>query len=323
MATSESETRYPETTGFIYRECAKRLKERKLSLKITDAEIAAGGYDRKVVSRILNDKKTRNNPYLIPPAYVRPLMKKLELASEVELFWGDIDDEHFIETLFCNLVTDILDESDWNEHYLDEPYWSKNEARIDIIQKVLLDSVAYARIYPTLSSSFEYESPEGVLYPISPLADLRSGEQVTPADRKQIRRGAILRLFKNTRPVEMFRAFFRKANDRGENQGFSRLYKRLDDFVDKSLMPFMQKNNPVEVSLGIRVFGIVSADMARYVEMGLVNAQRTAAGFGSSTSSEHDEILESLMVSGRDYISRIEGLQVRLDALHQNEKFGY
>ena len=323
MATSESETRYPETTGFIYRECARRLKERKLSLKITDAEIAMGGYDRKVVSRILNGKKTRNNPYLIPPAYVRPLMEKLELASEVELFWGDINDEDFIEMLFCSLVTEILDESDWNEHYLDEPYWSKSEARIDVIQKVLRDSVAYAQVYPTLSSSFEYESSEGVYYPISPYANLSRVEQVTPAERKQIRQAAILRLFKNTRPFEMFRAFFRETNNRGENRGFRRLDKRLDGFVEASLMPFMQKNNPGEDSLGIRVFSIVSADMARYVETGLVYAQRTAAGFGNSTSSEHYEILESLMVSGRDYIRRIEGLQVRLDALHQNEKFGH
>ena len=322
MAISESETRYPETTGFIYRECARRLKERKLSLKMTDAEIAADGFDRKVVNRVLNGTRTRNNPYLIPPAYIKPLVEKLRF-SEVELFWGDINSQGFIETLFCNLVTDILDESDWNENYFDGSCWSKSEAKIEIIQKVLLDSVAYARIYPTLNSSYEYENPEGVYYPISPYADVSGGEQVTPAERKQIRQGAILRLFKNTRPVDMLKAFFRETNNRGENRGFRRLDKRLDGFVEASLMPFMQKNNPGEDSLGIRVFSIVSADMARYVETGLMNAQRTAVGFGSSTSSVHDEILESLMVSGRDYISRIEGLQVRLDALHQNEKFGH
>jgi len=322
MATSESETRYPETTGFIYRECAKRLKERKLSLKITDAEIAVGGYDRKVVSRILNGTKTRNNPYLIPPAYVSPLVQKLQLASEVELFWGDIDDEHFIETLFCNLVTDILDESDWNEHYFDEPRWSISEARIDLIQKVLLDSVAYARIYPALNSSFEYESPDGVYYPISPYADVSDSEQVTPAERKQIRQAAILRLFKNTRPVDMFKVFFQETNDRGENRGFSRLDKRLDGFVDKSLMPFLKENSPGEDSLGIRVYGIISADIAQYVEIELANAQRTAAGFNNSTSSEHNEIIGTLMVAGKDYIGQIEDLQVKLDAIHRKEKFG-
>jgi len=216
----------------------------------------------------------------------------------------------------------ILDESEWNEFFFDEPHWSMSEARIDVIQKVLLDSVAYARIYPTLNSSYEYKSPGGIYYPISPYPDVSGCGQVTPAECKKIRQFAILRLFKNTRPVEIFKAFFREISDRGENRGFSRLYKRLAGFVDKSLIPFMKENSPGEDSLGIRVYGIVSADIARYVETGLVNAEREAAGFGGCTEPEQDEILGLLMMAGSDYIRRIEDLQERLDALHRNEKFG-
>jgi len=322
MAVSENETKYPLTTDFIYSSCAKRLKERKLSFRLTDSEIAAGdNLDRKVVNRILNNTKTRNNPYLIPPAYVRPLMETLEYASEVEMLWGGINDEGFIETLFCHLVNDVLDEDEWNDMYFEEPYWSKGKARVDIIQKVLLDSVAYAKVYPTISSSFEYES-KGILYPISPFTDVTDSKQFSPSERKRIRGDAIWRLFQNTRPVEMFREFFEETNERGENKGYSRLDKRLDGFLNSSLMTFMKDNMLDETSLGMRVYGIVSADMARHVETGLINAQRMAAGFDSSTSPEHDEILKSLIVAGRDYIEQIEGLQVRLDVLMRKEKFG-
>jgi len=148
-------------------------------------------------------------------------------------------------------------------------------------------------------------------------------KQISPSERKRIRGDAIRRLFRNTRPIEMFRAFFEETNERGENRGFSRLDKRLEGFLNNSLMPFMKDNMPDEASLGIRVYGIVSADMARYVETGLTNAQMTAAGFGSSTGSEHDEIIGVLMSAGRDYIEQIEGLQVRLDVLMRKEKFDH
>ena len=96
MAVSESESKYPLTTDFIYSACAKRLKERKMALRLTDAEIAAEGYDRKVINRILNNTKTRNNPYLIPPTYVKPLVDNLKLESGFELFWGSSENEGFI-----------------------------------------------------------------------------------------------------------------------------------------------------------------------------------------------------------------------------------
>jgi len=322
MAKFENDTKYPLTTNYIYSECAKRLKERKQSLKMTDAEIAAGGFDRKVVNRIINGTRTRNNPYLIPPAYVKPLVKNLRYENEAGLLWGDENDEGFIEAMFYNLVIDILDESDWNENYFDEPCWSKSKVKIDIIQKVLLDSVAYARVYPTLNSSYEYESPEGVYYPISPYAEVSGGVQVTPAERKQIRGNAIIRLFKNARPLNMFRVFFTETNERGENKGFSRLDGRLDKFLDNSLMAFMRDNIPREDSLGLRTYGIVSADIARYVEAELANAEREAAGFEGCICAEQDEVFKALLLAGKQYIEQIEDLQVRLDILLRKEKFG-
>ena len=320
MSVSARVEKYPLTIRFIYSTCAQRLKKRKLSLSLVDAEIAEGVYDRKVVNRIMNNTRSRNNPYLIPPAYVKPLAEELGLESDYELFWGDMNNEDFTESLFCKLVTDILDESDWNENYWDEPYWSKNIARVDMIQKVLLDDVAYAKVFPSLGSRYEYESPEGIYYPLSPLAYVNDDEQVPPSERKQVRQNAIIRLYRNTRPVEMFRAFFEEVNSRGENRGFSKLDKRLDGFVDKSLMPFMNEHKPGEDSLGLRVYGIVSVDIARHVDAELANAQRIAAGFESYTDIEQDEIHWALMAAGKDYIDKIEALQARLDALHRREK---
>jgi len=134
MAVSETETKYPLTTDFIYSVCAKRLKERKMALRMTDAEIVAGGYDRKVVNRIINGTRTRNNPFLVPPAYVRPLVAALRFESDCELYWGATDDESFVEPLFFKLVSDIQDESDENA---------------DIIKRVLLDDVHYAKVFQT------------------------------------------------------------------------------------------------------------------------------------------------------------------------------
>jgi len=313
MAASENETRYPETTEFIYSVCAKRLKARKLLLGLTDAKIAAGGYDRKVVSRIINGTRTRNNPFLITPAYVKPLLENLKFESEVELFWGDVNDESFIKLFFCNLVTDILDES----------FWSKSEARVDLIQRVLLDDVRYAKIYPTISSEFEYKISEEIYDPISPFADVSGGEQVSPAERKEARQNAILRLFKNTRPIEMFQRFFQETNDRGENRGFKGLGgKRLDDFVNDSVMPFMRARMPKENSLGLRVYNIIASDVTRKVEAEFANMQREAAGFEKYTSPEQDEVFNALVEAAKGYIQKLGDLQERLDALLRKEKFG-
>ena len=322
MAVSENETKYPLTTDFIFSTCAKRLKERKLSLRLTDSEITAGEYDRKVINRIINATRTRNNPYLIPPVYIKPLVENLRFGSEAEMLWGDINDEGFIETLFCHLVNDVLDEAEWNESCFEEPYWSAHKTRVDIIQRVLLDDVRYARVYPTLNSSYEYESPEGILCPISPFADVTDSKQVSPSERKRIRGDAIRRLFQNTRPIEMFRAFFEEKNERGENRGYSRLDKRLEGFLNAKLMNFMREHTPGEDSLGLRVYGMVETDMSRYVEAKYANAERVAAGFDKYTTPEMDEVIKSLMLAGKQYIERIEDLQVRLDKLHRYEKFG-
>ena len=309
---SEQESKFPKTTGYIYSRCAGRLKNRKLELVLTDDEIA-GDYDRKVVNRILNNTRTRNNPYLIPPAYAPLLVHKLKLKDECELFWGGEDDKDFIEPLFCNLLTDILDQSPWSE---------SNNTIDDIIVKVLLDDVRYACIYPTVSASFEAVGPEGDYVSISPYADVNKEKQITYAQREQIRHNAILRLFKNTRPIEMFREFFREVNDLGENRGFSRLDKRLDGFVEKSLLPFLKDNLPDEKSLGMRVYSIVASDLTNYVESELVNLQRESHGFERFSSPERDEILGLLMSAGKDYIGKIEKLQGKLDALLRKEKFG-
>jgi len=87
-------------------------------------------------------------------------------------------------------------------------------------------------------------------------------------------------------------------------------------------MPFLKDNIPDEKSLGMRVYSIVAADITRYTESELVNLMRESHGFDRFSSPELDEILQSLMSAGMGYISRIEKLQARLDALHRKEKFG-
>ena len=319
MSILEIESKYPQTTEFIYSECATRLKQRKLELRLTDAEIAeGGGYDRKVVNRIFNNTKTRNNPYLIPPAYSTPLVNKLNLKDDTELFWGNMG-EAYIESLFCNLLTDILDEWKYSEDvYKGKPFGS---AKADIIETVLLDDVRYARIYSVVAG-FEAVGPDKDYIPLSPYADIKNEKQMSYAERNKVRENAIQRLFKNTMPLAMFRDFFQGMNDAGENKGFSRLEKRLDTFVDKSLLPFLKANIPDEKSLGMRVYSIVAADLANYVESGLINQMRESHGFEKFSSPECDEILKSLMSSGIAYVSRLEKLQDRLDALHRKEKFG-
>ncbi len=314
MSILEHESKYPKTTGYIYSEAAKRAKKRKQLLKLTDTDIA-GDFDRKVVNRILNNTKTRNNVYLIPPAYVNQLVNKLEFNSDYELFWGDEADEGFIETIFCNLLMDILDEF-WNENCCD-----KQLETVSIIKRVLLDDVTYAKTYSGVMSYYEYENPEGEYLPILPLDFVNGNEQMSIPERKRIQQNAILRLYRNTRPIEMFGRFFHETNTNGENKGFSKLDKRLDIFVDKSLLPFLKENTPGTNSLGLRVHSIIEADVKNYVELGLINSERTAEGFDSYTSPEYDDILQSLMTAGRDYINQIEKLQVQLDTLHRKEKF--
>lgn len=327
----EKEPKYELTTEFIFSVCAKRLKERKLSLNLTDADIA-GDYDRKVVNRIINNTRTRNNVYLIPPAYVYPLMNKLEIHNDYELFWGDAQDEEFIEEVFCNLLKDIylkacLDVNNRQTHLEDSSYCCEapTDAMINdaIIDEVLLDDVSYAKYYYTYVNDISIDGGFAYEFPIVPLAYVNNGEVdihegYDELDFDEIlRENAMHRLFRNTRPIEMFRSFFKETNNRGENKGFSKLDKRLDNFVNKSLMPFLKDNMPDETSLGKRVHSIVSTDISNYVKSGYVNSQSTECG--RCTSPEYDAVLKSLMSAGKDYINRIETLQAQLDEFCRKE----
>lgn len=292
------EMKYGRTTEYIFMKAAERLKARKCSLQITNTEIAKlGKYDPKIIGRIMNNRRMRNNKYLIPPAYVEPLVKKLEFNSDTELFWGDIQsDDTYMKPMFVNLLQDLLDQGgDY----------------ANLIESVLIDDVSYAKI----SASIKYIGIEEDKAYFSPVSFVENEERTAFQQLKESQSFAILRLYEQKFPREIFLQFFTERDNTGINKGFRRLEKRLDEFVNKNLRLFLQANKANENSLGFRAYSIIKMDMVNKSELEVSKSYMSPEAMYYHTDDEYDEILTSLVLAGEKYIKQVEKIQSKLDKL--------
>jgi hypothetical protein len=113
---------------------------------------------------------------------------------------------------------------------LDILYHNSDSAKIDIVQHSLLDCVTYAKIY----------------------TDFDAGDVA----HLKIQNDAILRTYRRINPKQIFMEFF-------QDKSLTRLDKKLSNFIDKVLMPYVKNHKPNENSLGLRAFNILTTDTAR------------------------------------------------------------
>ncbi|HEL1169984.1 TPA: hypothetical protein TVK14_001983, partial [Streptococcus equi subsp. zooepidemicus] len=158
---------FPNTSNLFYEYTAKRIAHRRKHFQLSNKEIAdreeksepyydyvfkkelpgekipkLSKYDPTMISKIAHNNRTNQNRYLIPPAYINLLVKKLKFQNETEMFWGNSWELDFIAShIFRCLILDI-----------------KHQADIDYVENLLIDYVPYARFLAfleTLHSTLE------------------------------------------------------------------------------------------------------------------------------------------------------------------------
>lgn len=149
---------FAETLDFIFNRIGIRTKTKKEELGLTyyqlagyenksnfEQQIAINAfekYDISIIKSIASGKPyPKKNPNLIPDRYISRLTEMLEFEGEIELLWGDFEDEAFIKQIFQKILRDIL--------------YSGDLKIKELANKVLIDFVPYAKYFSYQEMFFE------------------------------------------------------------------------------------------------------------------------------------------------------------------------
>lgn len=119
------ETKFDRTCELIYSLASKRVKakykewqdkNKSLGLSASRVDFSDNQYIQKSVGRIMNNKKTDENPYLINTDILPILKKNLNFHDENEILWGD-NAELYLEDLFVSLLLDMKIYPEYFKHW--------------------------------------------------------------------------------------------------------------------------------------------------------------------------------------------------------------
>lgn len=226
MANKKYKSIYQNTINFIYESTAKRLDDRRTSLNKKNSVLTEDNsgtqYDLSMISKIFNNKRTINNPYLIPPAYIKPLVQHLERDNIGELLWGN--DIGYVNSILSMLVTEVL-----NKHI---------EHREHLTQ-VLLEDVQYAK-YVAINSCPWYLD----------VMEVELGNNAEDAFEK-MQKSAIERFC----CLYGFEYIF--LDHLIKNEGLSKLDKCIDTFIEAILIPLLNNINTDDTSFGRQAYNLL------------------------------------------------------------------
>ncbi len=274
---------------FFYKKASYRIKERVENSDLTHAKIYIT--DPKLISRIVNNKRTRVNPFLIPDAVILSSAKeessdnyvdiglkpKLKFESKKEILWGSDDEiKSYLPELF-ELLWDELTEDDL-----------KNQCNKDFI---LCDYIPYAenRAYYNLLFSSGY--------PGSFLALYGRSEDVIISEFDSVEKEAVAYLYFKCKDdfEKMFKDFCSKTDS------FHKIDKVIkSEFLDTVFIDLIKQNIPNEHSLGIRVKTIIESDLSQSAEL-IIKYNET---------QEIDEIKKKLINASSTYAVMLKEIQI-------------
>lgn len=249
---------------FIYENCANRIKEQKNKLDITALEIYPS--DDKMISKITNNKRTKNNRFLVTDRvleyYSRDnkeiygIVSKLNFNSKSEVLWGDKEEiKKYLPELFSMIFDDLLENFDKNE-----------------LEKFFLDYVPYAK-YAALNKLLEGKE----------MAEKEKRKKVTETNREMklfsfmmaygISEDDVIvkyyNYYENKEEIidylflicyKNFLDIFLKFIDNTDS--FHKIDKKFSDFVYGSFIPMLKKTTDEKISLGKRVYNLVLNDIS-------------------------------------------------------------
>lgn len=238
---------------FIYENCANRIKERKNKLNITSLEIYP--CDDKMISKITNNKRTKNNRFLITDRVLEyyskdnkeiyGIVSKLNFNSKSEVLWGNKKEiQEYLYELFFMIFDDLLESSDKNK-----------------LETFFLDYVPYAKYTALYKILFRDEVAKKELKQFSFLLayGLSEDEVINEylnflTDKKEI----INYLYKKY-DKDFYKIFLSFVN---QVQSFHKIDKIFSDFIEEKFIQMLKTKIDERTSLGIRVYNIILEDIS-------------------------------------------------------------
>lgn len=272
---------------FFYEKASKRIREKINSSDLNHYEIYSRDY--KQISWIINNKRTKNNRFLITNAVLYNtdesgkaigLLPMLEFKSKQEILWGTKDEiSKYLPDLFELLWIEIT--KDNNEYQIDKNLF-------------LCDYVPYAK----------YNTYWDILF---------SKNNIYPAIAYGIREDDIIENYDNAER-EAFKFLYNKCKDdfskifnafTDETTSFNKINKVFQkSFIEKLFIPMLNKFKPDGNSLGLRVKNLIGCDLSHCASLIYENnsAQNEYFFKLNRASSTYILALEDIQKSNYDFI---------------------
>lgn len=237
---------------FFYSKASKRIKTRVENSGLTHAEIY--GPDSKQISRIINNKRTKNNRFLICDAVIENcgidkktgkfrqygLLKtnELKFKDKKEIFWGtDSEIDSYMFDLFKLLWQELPNFKIDSEIYL-------------------YDYIPYAKYKTYYNYLFNCPSTYPALF--YGIKEDTVIENLEPSKNDAF-------LFFYQKYEKDFSNFFHKFAEK--NLSFNRFDKLISNTLLPSFIDNLESHKPDSTSLGIRVRDLIIADLSHSASM--------------------------------------------------------
>lgn len=288
---------YESIAEFFYKRASKRIRERINKYNLKHIEICP---DHKQISRIINNKRTKNNPYLINDAVLQSsykndetgkhvtcgLISKLKFKSAKEVLWGTKTEiACYMHELFILLwdeicVQDNLIDTDF---YLCDyiPY-----AKYSTYWKILFESDRNDSRF-----SFEKYNDKMLNFPAI-FFGIKEDDVIENID--STRKEAFEFLYKRCKD-SFYSVFTDFAN---KNESFHMLNKIIKtELVEKRFIPLIEKYKPDASSLGLRVKNLIYEDLSY------------SASLIFHRNIDNPKFRQELIDASSNYIHKLESIQ--------------
>lgn len=237
-------TAYLEKT--LYERCAFRIRQRKEQLRVTEEDIYPN--NPTIISLIINNKRGKNNKYLITKGSLKNesddgntygILSILNFSDEKEVCWGS-------EQEILALAPKIFYET------IQELYYDRDISNRFIAYNFLCYYANFA-LYHTYLKYYETH-PYSLSFEVGMALDLMYNNLDKSFNE------AIEYIYSIAYIRNGFEDILLKYIDSNPSYfKFNKLFS--SNFIEKSFIPFIVKNNPKEDSIGFRVRAMIKNDL--------------------------------------------------------------
>lgn len=265
---------------FFYKKTSERIKKEVEKSNLTYREIYMR--DSKQIGYIINNKRTKNNRYLIPDAVLKNtddfgnadgLLAKLSFSDCKEILWGtDNEIDNYLPELF-ELLWEFTS-------------YKKNPYNIDK-EMYLCDYIPYAKLSTYLSI---LEQPDNIY----PALFYGIREDTIYSNIALAEKNAYKYLYNNCK--DSFSTIFHEfAKNTDSYHCLNTVFKH--SFIDNLFVPMLNKHKPTAASLGLRVQAFIRNDL------------RNCATLYFENNSSKNSYLFKLINASSTYICALEEIQ--------------